>query len=183
MIRYNGRILAASASTLLLVATACAPADAPEAGDEGAAVEGPAGMEADAAVEGDGDAMAVDGDVLIDPNEAEGVALAGAGLEQGQIDAILARRPFADMTALDALLAETMDGTAREDLYERVWIPVDVNAASREEILLIPGVGERMAREVLEYRPYDAIERFRREIGKYVDDEEIARLERYIVIR
>ena len=183
MIRYNGRILAASASTLLLVATACAPADAPDTADEGAAVEGSSGIETGAAMVGDGDAMAVDSEVLLNPNEAEGVALAGAGLEQAQIDAILAQRPFADITELDALLAETMDGTAREDLYERVWIPIDINAASRDEILLIPGVGERMAHEFEEYRPYDAIERFRREIGKYVDDEEVARLERYIVIR
>ena len=51
------------------------------------------------------------------------------------------------------------------------------------EILLIPGVGDRMAHEFEEYRPYDGIERFRREIGKYVDANEVARLEQYVTIK
>jgi hypothetical protein len=49
--------------------------------------------------------------------------------------------------------------------------------------MLIPGVGEQMQHEFEEYRPYDNIARFRREIGKYVDDAEVARLERYVAIR
>ena len=40
-----------------------------------------------------------------------------------------------------------------------------------------------MAYEFDEYRPYDAIERFRTEIGKYVDEAEVARLEQYVEIR
>ena len=40
-----------------------------------------------------------------------------------------------------------------------------------------------MLREFKEYRPYSRIEQFRREIGKYVDDDEVARLERYVEIR
>ena len=40
-----------------------------------------------------------------------------------------------------------------------------------------------MAHEFEEYRPYTSLEQFRREIGKYVDDEEVARLERYVEIR
>ena len=50
------------------------------------------------------------------------------------------------------------------------------------EIELIPGVGGRMRHEFEEYRPYTSIEQFRREIGKYVDDDEVARLERYVRI-
>jgi hypothetical protein len=181
MIRWNGRILTATASTLLVLSSSCAPADAPEGdADADAAMTGDAAMGTDAT---GGEAMAADADALIDPNEAEPVALTGAGLDQAQVDAIVAARPFADMTELDALLAGSMDTVAREDLYEQVWIPIDLNAATREEILLIPGVGERMAHEFEEYRPYDAIERFRREIGKYVDEEEVARLEPYVTIR
>jgi hypothetical protein len=40
-----------------------------------------------------------------------------------------------------------------------------------------------MHHEFEEYRPYTSIERFRREIGKYVDSAEVARLERYVTIR
>jgi DNA uptake protein ComE-like DNA-binding protein len=64
-----------------------------------------------------------------------------------------------------------------------MWKPIDLNTASDEEILLIPGVGPRMQHEFEEYRPYNSIERFRREIGKYVDSAEVARLERYVTIR
>jgi hypothetical protein len=39
-----------------------------------------------------------------------------------------------------------------------------------------------MLHEFKEYRPYKAIEQFRREIGKYVDKREVARLERYVTI-
>lgn len=65
--------------------------------------------------------------------------------------------------------------------YENyVFVPVNLNTASKEEILAIPGVGEKMLHEFEEYRPYKSIEQFRREIGKYVDDNELARLERYV---
>jgi DNA uptake protein ComE-like DNA-binding protein len=61
--------------------------------------------------------------------------------------------------------------------------PININTATDAEILRIPGVGPRMLREFKEYRPYTSIEQFRREIGKYVDKAEVARLEKYIVIK
>jgi hypothetical protein len=39
-----------------------------------------------------------------------------------------------------------------------------------------------MVHEFEEYRPYTSIEQFRAEIGKYVDEKEVARLERYIYV-
>ncbi len=67
--------------------------------------------------------------------------------------------------------------------YENyVFVPVNLNTASKEEILAIPGVGDRMLHEFEEYRPYESIEQFRREIGKYVDENELARLERYVTL-
>jgi DNA uptake protein ComE-like DNA-binding protein len=68
-------------------------------------------------------------------------------------------------------------------VYTRLWQPIDLNTASGDEILLIPGVGPRMRHEFEEYRPYRSMEQFRREIGKYVKPEEVARLERYVAIR
>lgn len=62
-------------------------------------------------------------------------------------------------------------------------VPININTATDAEILRIPGVGPRMLREFKEYRPYASIEQFRREIGKYVDKAEVARLEQYIVIK
>ena len=60
---------------------------------------------------------------------------------------------------------------------------IDLNTASDQDILTIPGLGQRMLREFKEYRPYKSMEQFRREIGKYVDKQEVARLERYVTIK
>ena len=84
---------------------------------------------------------------------------------------------------MDSVLAGSLDEAQREAVYRHLWKRIDLNNASEEEILLIPGVGDRMAHEFDEYRPYDGIERFRREIGKYVDEEEVARLEQNVAIR
>jgi DNA uptake protein ComE-like DNA-binding protein len=62
-------------------------------------------------------------------------------------------------------------------------VPIDINTATDAQILAIPGVGPRMLREFKEYRPYKSIDQFRREIGKYVDKAEVARLEQYITIK
>ncbi len=40
----------------------------------------------------------------------------------------------------------------------------------------------KMVHEFEEYRPYSSMEQFRREIGKYVDDDEVARLESYVTL-
>jgi DNA uptake protein ComE-like DNA-binding protein len=64
-----------------------------------------------------------------------------------------------------------------------MWVPIDLNDVTDAEILLIPGVGDRMLHEFEEYRPYAALAQFHREIGKYVDDDELARLEQYVYVR
>ena len=40
-----------------------------------------------------------------------------------------------------------------------------------------------MTHEFEEYRPYTALAQFHRETGKYVDDDEVERLARYVEIR
>lgn len=104
-------------------------------------------------------------------------------IDESLADAIVAGRPYNDMLALDAVLAASLSEDQREEVYRTLWKPLDVNTASREEILLIPDVDPRMPHEFDEYRPYTDLEQFRREIGKYVDAEEVARYERYVEIR
>jgi DNA uptake protein ComE-like DNA-binding protein len=70
--------------------------------------------------------------------------------------------------------------TAR--LAQYMFIRIDLNTASDEDILSIPGLGQRMLHEFKEYRPYTSMEQFRKEIGKYVGEKEVARLERYVTI-
>ena len=56
-----------------------------------------------------------------------------------------------------------------------MFVQINLNTATDEEILMIPGTGKRMLREFLEYRPYKTLAQFHKEIGKYVDNKELAR--------
>ncbi len=81
-------------------------------------------------------------------------------------------------------IAPAIDSTAAASSTASTTItPININTATDDEILAIPGVGPKMLKEFKEYRPYTSIEQFRREIGKYVDKAEVARLEQYIVIK
>jgi DNA uptake protein ComE-like DNA-binding protein len=94
---------------------------------------------------------------------------------------VVGRRPYAGIRELDAVL-RSLPVQQRTDLYGRLFVPINLNTAARDEILLIPGVGERMAHEFEEYRPYKSLAQFRKEIGKYVDQKEVARLEQYVFV-
>jgi DNA uptake protein ComE-like DNA-binding protein len=120
---------------------------------------------------------------LLDPNRATRDELAALpGIDAALADQIIAGRPWLDMMKFDAVLASNLNEQQREALYRRLWAPLNLNTASKEEILLIPGVGDRMLHEFEEYRPYPALARFHREIDKYVDDAELARLEQYVFV-
>jgi DNA uptake protein ComE-like DNA-binding protein len=108
--------------------------------------------------------------------------LAVPGIDAALADALIAGRPYMDMLALDKVIGAGLSGERKAAVYAKLWIPLNLNTASREEILLVPGVGARMLREFLEYRPYAALAQFHREIGKYVDDQELARLEQYVYV-
>ena len=95
--------------------------------------------------------------------------------------AVLAKRPFKTIKDLDSALS-SLTKEQRTELYAKVFVPINLNTATDEEILLIPGVGNRMLREFKEYRPYTALAQFHREIGKYVDEKELARLEQYVFV-
>ncbi len=60
---------------------------------------------------------------------------------------------------------------------------VNLNTATGDDFLAaIPGLGNRMVREFMEYRPYLSIQQFRQEIGKYVDEAQVAEYETYIYV-
>jgi DNA uptake protein ComE-like DNA-binding protein len=121
---------------------------------------------------------------LIDPNDAtREQLLAIPNMNETLADAVIQGRPYDNMLEVDSLLAGTLSEAQRDEVYAHLFHPLDLNTATGEEILLIPNLGERMVHEFEEYRPYDGIERFRREIGKYVDETEVARLEKYVTIR
>jgi len=120
-----------------------------------------------------------------DPNVATEAELAAVpGVTPAIAAAIVGKRPFASITEFDQLLQQ--QGLTREQItavFSRLFVHVNLDAASRAEILLVPGVGPKMAHEFEEYRPYTGgLAEFRKEIGKYVDSAEVARLEQYVFV-
>ena len=121
---------------------------------------------------------------LVNPNLATDAELSRVdGLSAAAVEALVAGRPYLDMTSLHAVVSQHVPEGDFDTVYRGMWVPIDLNAATKDEIMLIPGVGERMHHEFEEYRPYPALARFHREIAKYVDDEELARLEQYVYVR
>src|SRR4030095_8848013 len=60
---------------------------------------------------------------------------------------------------------------------------LNLNTVSGDELLAaIPGFSNRMVREFQEYRPYVSIQQFRREIGKYVSDDQVTEYEKYVYV-
>lgn len=121
---------------------------------------------------------------IVDPNVAGEAELAKLPhLNAALAKALVGRRPFLTMTALDTFLqAQKLTRPQITELYGRLFLQVNANTASSAEIQMIPGLGARMLREFLEYRPYKALAVFHREIGKYVDEKELARLEQYVFV-
>jgi DNA uptake protein ComE-like DNA-binding protein len=122
------------------------------------------------------------GDVLDANTASEKQLLAVPGLTPALAKSILDRRPLQTMTDLDMLLGQTLGREQRTEIYRRVFVQINLNTASDADILSIPGMGNRMLGEFKEYRPYKALAQFRREIGKYVDDKELGRLEQYVFV-
>ena len=120
---------------------------------------------------------------VLNPNTASAEALAGLpGLNPKLAGQIIAGRPYLKMEALDKALAPSLSADQRKALYVRLFLPINLNSASVEAIRMVPGVGRRMTHEFQEYRPYRGIAESRREIGKYVDDAEVARMEQYVFV-
>ena len=120
---------------------------------------------------------------MVDPNLAtEQELTALPGLTPALVKGIMDQRPFLTMTALNTYLSTGLSKEQLTTLYGKMFIHLNLNTATKEEILLIPGVGNRMLHEFEEYRPYRGLSQFRREIGKYVDDKELDRLTGYVFV-
>jgi DNA uptake protein ComE-like DNA-binding protein len=89
--------------------------------------------------------------------------------------AIVAKRPFTSITELHSLLlAQGLTAEQAMAVYPKAFVHINLNTATPEEILLVPGAGRRMVREFPEYRPWKTWAQFDKEIGKYVGGAENA---------
>jgi DNA uptake protein ComE-like DNA-binding protein len=96
---------------------------------------------------------------------------------------IAEKRPFLRTADFDKFLVDAkLTPEQRKEVYGKAFVHINLNMAKEEEMRMIPGVGDRMMHEFVEYRPYPAIVKFRREIAKYVDAKELARLEQYVFV-
>ena len=119
---------------------------------------------------------------IVDANTASQQELAALPhMTPALVTSIMEKRPFATVLGLDSALA-SLTKEQRTEIYGKAFVQINLNTAAKAEILLIPGVGNRMLHEFEEYRPYPALARFHREIDKYVDDAELARLEQYVFV-
>ena len=94
--------------------------------------------------------------------------------------ALVAARPFKSITDLNAfLLAQGLKPEDAMDFYRKAFVHINLNTATKEEILLVPGAGTRMTHEFAEYRPWKTWAQFDKEIGKYVGPEATTQLAQY----
>ena len=120
---------------------------------------------------------------VLDPNVAtEQQLVALPGMNAAIAKSVIDQRPFLSMLQLDSLLGKSLSKEQRTALYPKLFIAINLNTASRDEIILVPGVGARMAHEFEEYRPWKTWAQFDKEIGKYVGKDETARLAQYCFI-
>ena len=121
---------------------------------------------------------------VVDANTAAEKDLAGMPhMSPAIAKALVGVRPFKSITELNTfLVGQGLNQEQAMDFYKKAFVHVNLNTGTRDEILLIPGAGQRMVREFAEYRPWKTWAQFDKEIGKYVGADATARLAQYVFI-
>jgi DNA uptake protein ComE-like DNA-binding protein len=99
-------------------------------------------------------------------------ACGGSDTSSSEPGAAVPTAPAAAQAQASAVASDAVPAAAK----------LNLNTATREQFLTVPNVGDRMVREFMEYRPYRSIEQFRREIGKYVSQDQVAAYEQYVFV-
>ncbi len=121
---------------------------------------------------------------VVDANTAaEKDLLAMPHMNAARVKALIEKRPFASITDLNAfLLSQGLTAVQAMEFYGKAFVHINLNTATPDEILLVPGAGKRMVHEFDEYRPWKSYAQFDKEIGKYVGAEKTAQLAQYTFI-
>ena len=122
---------------------------------------------------------------VVDANTAPEADLAAMpSMTPAIAKALVAARPFDSIVALNTfLLGQKLTQEQANAFYGKAFVHINLNTATDDEILLVPGAGRRMVREFKEYRPWKTKAQFDKEIGKYVGEKETARLWRFMIIK
>ena len=116
--------------------------------------------------------------IVLNANLATESELVKLDISPYLVSIILNNRPFLSMHDFNKLLANY----DKEELFKKIFVPLNLNTTNEKDFKMIPGVGDRMAHEFEEYRPYKSIQQFKREIGKYVDEIEVSRYLSYVFV-
>jgi DNA uptake protein ComE-like DNA-binding protein len=121
---------------------------------------------------------------LVDPNMASESDLQQLPhMTPAIVKAVIEHRPYKTVVELNKLLLDQkLTPDQAKELYRKAFVPINLNTGTKEEFLLIPGVGPRMSGEFEEYRPWKTWAQFDKEIGKYVGQPETDRLKQYFFI-
>ena len=121
---------------------------------------------------------------LLDPNTAaESELQALPAMTPAIVKGMIERRPFKSMVELNKfLLEQKVTPEQAREFYRKAFVPINLNTGTRDEFMLIPGVGSRMSAEFMEYRPWKTWTQFDKEIGKYVGQAETDRFKQYVLI-
>jgi len=99
------------------------------------------------------------------------------------VKGLIEKRPFASITELQAyLLGQKLTAEQAMEFYTKAFVHINLNTATAEEILLVPGAGRRMTIEFPEYRPWKTWAQFDKEISKYIGQEATDKLKQYCFI-
>jgi len=121
---------------------------------------------------------------LIDPNTAAESELQGLpAMTPAIMKGMIERRPFKTVVELNKFLVDQKVTPEQvREFYRKAFVRINLNTGTRDEFLLIPGVGSRMSAEFMEYRPWKTWTQFDKEIGKYVGQAETDRFKPYVFI-
>lgn len=119
----------------------------------------------------------------LNPNTATAAQLSAVpGVGAALAAEIVKARPYKSPADLHKVIGPKVPAAQQPAVYAGVFLPLNLNTATAEEIALIPGMTPRMVHEFEEYRPYKSMAQFNQEIGKYVDASELARLASYVTL-
>ena len=120
---------------------------------------------------------------VVNPNLASKKELTAVpGVTAAIADHIIKARPITSNLEIDKIISDSLSDKAKGELRTKLFLPINLNTVSDDELSLVPGISRKMKHEFEEYRPYTSIKQFQREIGKYVDDKEVARFEQYVFV-
>src|SRR4030095_6180115 len=123
---------------------------------------------------------------LLDLNQLSEKELATLpNLTPAHAKAIASKQPFGSIVDFNTfVMGQGLTQEQATAIYEKAFIPLNLNTTTGPEILLVPRIAKRMTIEFAEYRPWKSWAQFDKEIGKYVKQNpgELDRLRMYVFI-